>query len=93
MVREGKESRMICRVFKLKVVRSQRSTETKQLKNNTEATEVNKVVIRSGSTPHLVPLALRIWHWWLKCEIHNGPHTLPVTFTHSCGVEVERNAV
>ena len=47
-VREDKEGRVICGVFQLEVIRSQRSTETKQLENNTEAIEANRVVIRSG---------------------------------------------
>lgn len=47
-VREDKEGRVICGAFQLEVMRSQRSAETKQLENNTEAIKANKVVIRSG---------------------------------------------
>lgn len=58
-VREDKESRMICGVFQLEVIRSQRSIETKQLQNNAEAIEANNVVIRSGLTSHLVPSGIK----------------------------------
>lgn len=58
-VREDKESRMICGAFQLEVIRSQRSIETKQLENNTEAIEANNVVIRSGLTSHLVPSGIK----------------------------------
>jgi hypothetical protein len=54
-VGENEESSMICGVFQLEVIRTQRSTETKGLESNTEAVRASYVVIRSSLTSHLVP--------------------------------------
>lgn len=83
-VREDKESRLICGAFQLKVIRSQRSIETKQLENNTKAIEANNVVIRSHLTSHLFPsgienLALvdEIWNlWWPSHSSTDLPFSL-----------------
>lgn len=58
-VREHREGRMICGVFQLEVIRSQRSIATKQLENNTEAIKANNMVIRSGLTSHLIPSGIK----------------------------------
>lgn len=51
----NKESGVICGAFQLEVIRTQSSTETKCLENNTEAMEANNVVMRSSLASHLVP--------------------------------------
>lgn len=58
-MREYKESRMICGTFQLEAIRSQGSTETEQLENNTEVIKANNVVIRSGLTSHCAPSGMK----------------------------------
>lgn len=55
---ENEESRMICGVFQLEVIRTQNCTETKGLESHIEAmgvVEASYVVIRSSLTSRLVP--------------------------------------